>query len=708
VTGEPLESSMDEEDDETILDDLNGYGANSGVPIGDDFQVDLPADSEAASENSDAANSENSDREGSLVWSPDCLEEDASALDAYLAAAQRRLADQRLKFVWPEFALRTLFEQAGNTKVALGVLQLEEDIAKSSLWNAAETEDLATALGRGGRDLKLVQQCLHSTQRTFPEIVAQAYLTYPTIDEKATSHRPPRPPRPAAGQRAQSERSALAPSVTFSTLMNHGLLEAGRAVLSIDLNDQLLLADLLPCGAIRYHPADGSAPQQFRTPQAFARAMRVQVGVSGACDAWKMVEYKGVKLELLRDASVCDGAALAAVAAQDSLSATRHYADSAAEGGRSSSGSNNSTARSPPKQAATDTSPPKQAATATSTLLHTLHKSWLLEQDVNRAAQRNDCAKCEQVRGKSHDCSRSGPSARGASSKPKAADAKPKVADATPKAADATPKAADLAADSKPKVADAKPKAADAKPTAADAKPRTFEVEAILNKRPAKKGNGFEYLIKWEGFNGWHNSWQPRDNLLCEDLLDAFEARLKGQEQPAARQSKPAPWTAVPHGDAAAKQVRKTAACDDSVPAKRPRLEASLPASSATAPSMLVARMRSLEEIDEQERGCECRESCELASLLAAGVLEPGENVLSVYYKGELSFADVLEDGRIRIASADGSPLTLAAPCNLLRLLYRRWDVKAKLRPLSDVAYKGVALSQLRSNGRARRRPTGS
>jgi len=123
---------------------------------------------------------------------------------------------------------------------------------------------------------------------------------------------------------------------------------------------------------------------------------------------------------------------------------------------------------------------------------------------------------------------------------------------------------------------------------------------------------------------------------------------------------------------------------------------------------MLVARMRSLEEIDEQERGCECRESCELASLLAAGVLEPGENVLSVYYKGELSFADVLEDGRIRIASADGSPLTLAAPCNLLRLLYRRWDVKAKLRPLSDVAYKGVALSQLRSNGRARRRPTGS
>ena len=263
-------AAMDGEDDETILD----VSAHGQIRIGQEYQADLPDVQAGPHATTQTCG-------GSLVWSPDCLEGDASALDAYLAAAQRRLDDQRLKFVWPEFALRTLLEQGGNTKMALGVLTLEEDIAKASLWSAVETEDLTAALSRGGSDLKLVQRCLHSTQRTFSEIVAQSYLTYPTVEEEAGGSgvtRAPRPSRVVAGQKVQAERSAWERAVSFSTLLNHGLLEAGRAVLSIDLNDQLLLADLLPCGAIRYHPPDGGVPQQFRTPQAFARAMRVQVG----------------------------------------------------------------------------------------------------------------------------------------------------------------------------------------------------------------------------------------------------------------------------------------------------------------------------------------------------------------------------------------------------------------------------------------------
>ena len=73
-----------------------------------------------------------------------------------------------------------------------------------------------------------------------------------------------------------------------------------------------------------------------------------------------------------------------AVAAQDSISAARQQ-DSIAENGSQSTASSSAKQsmadNSRAKQDAVDISPMKQAAADTSnTLLHTLHKSWLLEQ----------------------------------------------------------------------------------------------------------------------------------------------------------------------------------------------------------------------------------------------------------------------------------------------------------------------------------------
>ena len=49
-----------------------------------------------------------------------------------------------------------------------------------------------------------------------------------------------------------------------------------------------------------------------------------------------------------------------------------------------------------------------------------------------------------------------------------------------------------------------------------------YKVEAILE---VKKVRGKpQYLIKWEGYEDDENSWEPEENLDCQDLLDAFKA----------------------------------------------------------------------------------------------------------------------------------------------------------------------------------------
>jgi len=48
-----------------------------------------------------------------------------------------------------------------------------------------------------------------------------------------------------------------------------------------------------------------------------------------------------------------------------------------------------------------------------------------------------------------------------------------------------------------------------------------FHVEAIIDERSSRSSEK-QYLIKWKGFDGRHNTWEPARNIYSEDILQRY------------------------------------------------------------------------------------------------------------------------------------------------------------------------------------------
>jgi hypothetical protein len=60
-----------------------------------------------------------------------------------------------------------------------------------------------------------------------------------------------------------------------------------------------------------------------------------------------------------------------------------------------------------------------------------------------------------------------------------------------------------------------------------------YEVANILDARESADGST-EYLIKWKGWGAQHNSWEPREHIMDEELIGAFEQRRAAKQKKAA------------------------------------------------------------------------------------------------------------------------------------------------------------------------------
>ena len=52
-----------------------------------------------------------------------------------------------------------------------------------------------------------------------------------------------------------------------------------------------------------------------------------------------------------------------------------------------------------------------------------------------------------------------------------------------------------------------------------------YEVEKILAHRQYGRNQQMQYLVKWQGYPDSDNTWEPKENLHADELLQEYKTR---------------------------------------------------------------------------------------------------------------------------------------------------------------------------------------
>ena len=411
----------------------------------------------------------------------------------------------------------------------------------------------------------------------------------------------------------------------------------------------MIFGDLLASGQIRYAP-EGHRGQTFTSPGNFLRAMRLYYSHPPPTgDSWRIVYYKGIPLSLLRDATMSEEAALAAIAAQNSLT----------EYSVPPSGESTLPARSPTPINAAGTRgieksqrPPHKRARETSVSseggvnLDSRDRELDAFQSVTQHLRCERCGSAENE-GRMLLCDRCN---RG-----------------THMDCLSAPLSQVPAGDWYCGACQARGESS-GEGSSSSSELKVFEVEDILEKRLTR--GRVDYLVRWKGFDSSADSWEPRANLHCDEQLKAFEVEWRAsralQLQPVASTCWPPP------AESTATTLHSPLPNLDAYPVEEP------------APDR-----------------CSCRAPCTLLPLVERQLLSPGEGVLSVCCKGALTFANLDVHGSIISVGGDGQKVTYRFPCCFVHVARQRagcvpLSVGRCLNIYSHVNYKGVRLDMVR------------